>query len=161
MSFQVRIVALPSAFSRSHFQSGQTALDQYFKKQVSQDIRRRTTTCFIALGPQDELLGYYTLAAASINLSGLPSLYANKLPRYPSVPTVRLGRLAVDQRYQGQGWGGVLLVDAIQRATNVEIGAYAMIVDAKDQVAANFYAYHGFVGLQDMPLSLFLPLKGV
>ena len=54
-----------------------------------------------------------------------------KLPRYPTVPAVRMGRLAVDQSFKGQGMGGALLADALARAARSEIAAYALLVDAK------------------------------
>ena len=85
----------------------------------------------------------------------------NKLPRYPSVPAVRMGRLAVDQNFKGQGLGGALLSDALDRAANSEITAYALVVDAKDESAASFYRHHGFIALPDSQLTLFLPLKTV
>ena len=70
-------------------------------------------------------------------------------PRYASVPVVRMGRLAVDQRYRGKKLGSALLWDAVLRATRSEIAAFALVVDAKDDAAANFYRYHGFVALDD------------
>jgi GNAT superfamily N-acetyltransferase len=100
-------------------------------------------------------------ASASLLLADLPASLSKKLPRYPSVPAVRLGRLAVDQTYQGQGLGGALLADALDRAARAEIAAYALLVDAKDEPAAAFYRHHGFVALPDSPLTLFLPLATV
>ena len=69
-----------------------------------------------------------------------------------------MGRLAVDQAFQGQGFGGALLADALDRATRSEIAACALMVDAKDKAAAAFYQHHGFLALPGMPLTLFLPL---
>jgi predicted GNAT family N-acyltransferase len=94
-------------------------------------------------------------------LPDLPVAIARKLPRYPSVPTVRMGRLAVDQDFKGQGLGGALLADALARAARAEIAANALLVDAKDDSAAAFYRHHGFIALPETPLSLFLPLATV
>jgi GNAT superfamily N-acetyltransferase len=69
-----------------------------------------------------------------------------------------MGRLAVDEAFTGQGLGGALLADALERAIRSEIAAYALIVDAKDDTAATFYRHHGFIPLPDTPLTLFLPL---
>ena len=91
-------------------------------------------------------------------LTDLPADLAKKLPRYPSLPTVRMGRLAVDQNFQGQGLGGALLGDALHRSIRSEIMAYAMVVDAKDDVAAHFYKHQGFISLPNAPQTLFLPL---
>jgi predicted GNAT family N-acyltransferase len=72
-----------------------------------------------------------------------------------------MGRLAVDQTLKGQGLGGALLADALDRAARSEIAAYALMVDAKDEAAAAFYRHHGFIALSDLPLTLFLPLATV
>ena len=105
--------------------------------------------------------GYYTLASASMSLSDLPMTLAKKLPRYPSAPAVRMGRLAVSKVYKGKGLGAALLVDAIRRVASAEIAAYALVVDAKDKAAAGFYTHHGFIALPEHPLFLFLPLATV
>ena len=86
---------------------------------------------------------------------------AKKLPRYPSVPAVRMGRLAVSDSFKGKGLGAALLADALRRAATAEIAAYALVVDAKDESAAGFYAHHGFVVLPEQPLFLFLHLATV
>lgn len=83
---------------------------------------------------------------------------AKKLPRYPTVPAVRMGRLAVAQDFKGQGLGGALLADALDRCVRSEIAAYAMVVDAKDESAAAFYRHHGLITLPDQAHILFLPL---
>ena len=64
-------------------------------------------------------------AKAGVLLADRPEALAKKLPRYPSVPTVRMGRLAVDQAFKGQGLGAALLADALRRAVTAEIAAYA------------------------------------
>jgi ribosomal protein S18 acetylase RimI-like enzyme len=72
-----------------------------------------------------------------------------------------MGRLAVGQEFQGQGLGAALLADALSRACNSQIAAFALLVDAKDQHAANFYLRHGFIAFPSTPLRLFLPLATV
>ena len=91
---------------RQDFASGSEPLDRYFRTQVTQDIRRRITACFVAVSGEGRIAGYYTLAATSVPLSDLPAEIGRKLPRYPSVPAVRMGRLAVDAAFKGQGLGG-------------------------------------------------------
>ncbi len=156
-----RVVPYESQHNREHFSCGTPALDQYFKNQVSQDIRRRVASCFVALAINQSVAGFYTLAATSVALTDLPAHHAKKLPRYPLVPAVRMGRLAVGSEYQGQGLGAALLADALQRAASADIAAYAFVVDAKDNQAARFYIHHGFTQLPDAALTLFLPLAGV
>ncbi len=153
-----RLALLDASHDRSGFDSGSPALDRYFKEQVTQDVRRRVASCFVALTEDQRIAGFYTLASASVPLTELTPEAIKKLPRYRAVPTVRMGRLAVDQSFKGQGLGGALLGDALTRAARSEIAAYALVVDAKDGPAAAFYRHHGFIALPDTPLTLFLPL---
>lgn len=161
MATKFSVVALDLTSDRSDFESGVAALDQYFQTRVGQDIKRRVTACFVATDAHGQIAGYYTLAAASVLLTDLPDAVAKKLPRYPSVPAVRMGRVAVHQRYKGKGLGAALLADALRRAVTAEIAAYALVVDAKDKHAASFYAHHGFMALPDQPLFMFMPLATV
>ena len=151
------IAALDARHDRAVFNSGSKPLDRYLREQATQDIRRRVAACFVALSEQ-RIAGYYTLASASLLLADLPASTGKKLPRYPTVPAVRMGRLAVDQAFKGQSLGAALLADALHRAIRSEIAAYALMVDAKDDSAAAFYQHHGFIALPSSPLALFLPL---
>lgn len=153
-----RVVPLTAQHARAGFECGTAALDRYFHEQVMQDMRRRIASCFVAVDQEERIAGFYTLASASVLLTTLPAATIKKLPRYPSVPAVRLGRLAVDSAFAGIGLGGALLADAIVRTRNAQIAAFALVVDAKDDKAQGFYQHHGFLPLTDMPLSLFLPL---
>lgn len=153
-----RVVPLDRAHDRKTFNSGSEPLDSYFKERVTQDIQRRVTACFVALFGDGRIAGYYTLASASVFLGDLPAELTKKLPRYPSVPAVRMGRLAVDRTFRGQGLGAALLADALIRVIRSEIAAYALVVDAKDEKAADFYRHHGFLETATEPLTLFLPL---
>jgi hypothetical protein len=75
----LRVIPLAAAHDRTNFDSGCEPLDRYFRLQVSQDIRRRVTACFVALTPDQHIAGYYTLASASLLLADLPAATAKKL----------------------------------------------------------------------------------
>lgn len=152
------VAPLDTAHDRSAFSSSSESLNRYLREQVTQDVRRRVAACFVALTGEQRIAGYYTLASASVLLADLPASIGKKLPRYPTVPAVRMGRLAVDQAFKGQGLGGALLADALDRAARSEIATYALMVDAKDETATAFYRHHGFIALHNSPLTLFLPL---
>lgn len=158
---QFKLAQLDAKHDRSAFDSDSEPLNRYLQGQVRQDIRRRVTACFVALAKGNRVAGYYTLASASILLADLPASIGKKLPRYPTVPAVRMERLAVDREFKGQGLGGALLADALDRAARPEIAANALTVDAKDEAAAAFYRHHGFIALPDSPWTLFLPLATV
>jgi GNAT superfamily N-acetyltransferase len=148
------------AHDRSGFDCGVPALNIYLQKQAGQEVRRRVTACYLLIEQAtSEIAGYYTLSAGSVLLSDLPEASANQLPRYPSVPVIRIGRLAVDRRYQGHSLGSVLIYDALKRAATGEIGVYAIVVDAKDDVAVAFYERHGFVAFESAPRMLYLSIS--
>lgn len=155
------VALLDASHDRSRFDCGTPALNRYLAEQASQDMRRRVASCFVARNDAGRIAGYYTLAAASVPLTELPAAVTKKLPRYRAVPTVRMGRLAVDLSFRGQGLGGALLADALARSMRSEIAAYALLVDAKDEQASAFYQHHGFIPLPEAALTLFLPLAGV
>ncbi|HUI77242.1 MAG TPA: GNAT family N-acetyltransferase [Bryobacteraceae bacterium] len=153
------IEPLSSRHDRTEFTCGVDALDRYFRQQAGQDVRRRVAACFVAREiATDRIAGYYTLAAAGIPLTDMPAALAKRLPRYPSVPVARLGRLAVARDFQGLKLGGALLWDAVDRAVRSEVAVYALVVDAKDEAAESFYRHHGFVALSGAPRTLVLPL---
>ena len=154
----LQLLRLHRSHDRSLVNSGSAPLDNYFRHQVTQDVHRRVTTCYGALTRKQRIAGFYTLASAALLLSELPADQAKKLPRYPTVPAVRMGRLAVDRDFKGMGLGGALLADAFDRAMRAEIAAYALVVDAKDESAAAFYRHHGLIAFRGQPLLLFLPL---
>jgi GNAT superfamily N-acetyltransferase len=110
--------------------------------------------------PPKTILGYYTLSAFGVDPGSLPASVARRLPACPLMPATLLGRLAVDQRYRGQGIGEFLLMDALHRAyvQSSQIAAIA-VVDAIDDQAARFYRHFNFIPLPDRPDRLFLPMK--
>ncbi|MDR1922304.1 MAG: GNAT family N-acetyltransferase [Candidatus Adiutrix sp.] len=140
---------------RAGFISGEAALDQYLKTQASQDMRRGLANVVVAAKPgSNEICGYYTLSAASVDLTDLPESLRGKLPRYGQVPAVLLGRLAVAQKAQGQGLGALLLADAVKRADRSELGWAALTIKAKHDKAASFYRRFGFHSFPHEPLLL-------
>lgn len=146
--------------ARNKFDCGSESLNTYFHSRITQDTKRNITQGFVAVTPDDTIVGYYTLSASNVSLVGLPEDYKRKLPRYPAVPVARMGRLAVDISFQKKGLGAVLLANALHRliAAQETMGIYALVVDAKDSKAARFYLHHGFIPTIGDPLCLFLTL---
>lgn len=156
MTGRFRAESLSAELDRSGFSSGVTPLDRYFQEQVSQDIRRRVTACYVAIeADTSRIAGYYTLTAGSIPLADVPDSLARRLSRYQIVP---VARLAVELSYRGQKLGGALLWDAMIRAIRSEVAVFALVVDAKDDQAAAFYQHHGFMAFGSLPHQLILPL---
>jgi GNAT superfamily N-acetyltransferase len=96
-----------------------------------------------------------------VKLAELPAEVARRLPRCPLVPATLLGRLAVDRKYQGQGYGRFLLADALACALRSEIASFAVVVDAKDETARRFYERESFLPFPDQPMKLFRPMADI
>lgn len=155
--------ALTKKRDRKDFDCGVEVLNDYLVRFASQDVKRKVAAVFVIV-PADEpkrVVGYYTLCATSVELSGLPDDAAKRLPRYPQVPGILIGRLARDVGHPGLG--RLLLADALSRCTRsaAEIAAAVVVVDAKDKSAADFYERFGFVSLPKMKSRLFLPMETV
>lgn len=158
MSARLRVAPLGAAHDRGGFRSRSEPLNRYFREQASQDVRRRLSICPVAVDAGGSLVGYYTLSAWSVPLDKLDARAQRKLPKYEAIPVILLGQLAIDERFVGKGYGAALLADAIQRALQTDLGAYAMFTQAKDEQAARFCRHHGFVESPDDPLQLHLAL---
>jgi ribosomal protein S18 acetylase RimI-like enzyme len=154
-----RFEALSDSHDRAAFCCGDDVLDRYFQTQVTQDMRRRITNCFVVVEiATGHVAAYYTLSAASIPLVDLPPDETRRLPRYPTLPAVRIGRLAVDRRFQRRGLGELMLMNAVHRTMQDAAAAFALLVDAKNDLAAGFYRRYGFRPIAGKPRTLFLPL---
>jgi len=142
---------LSSAHNKKEFSCGKAMLNNYLHKQANQDMKRKLSACFVLEDEKTRLLkGYYTLANNSIPQSWIPTEFQKKLPKsYTSIPTTLLGRLAIDSRFQGQGLGKYLLIDALKRSFEMSkiIGSFAVVVDPLDKDAERFYSQYGFVVL--------------
>ena len=157
------ITRLNKDHDRTAFSCGKAPLDAYLQSLVSQYEKRRLGRTFVATEPAStRVAGFYTLAAGSIGVSILPASIRKKLPKHP-VPTIHLGRLAVDKAYRGQRLGETLLLHALKAALELSesLGAYAVDVWAIDNEAREFYLKYGFLALEDEPLHLYLSMATV
>lgn len=155
---------LNSTHKKSDFSCGKEMLDTYIQKQANQDVKRKLSACFVINETETNLIkGYYTLSNNSIPSEFIPDQIRKKLPRtYETIPTTLLGRLAIDDRFQGQGIGKLILIDALKRSYEISktIGSFAVVVDPIDQDAENFYNKYGFIKLPDSG-KMFLPMKTI
>lgn len=150
---------LAKAHDRTDFTCGNDQIDAYFRNTVSQDIKRKYATCFVAREiATDRVAGFYTLSSSNVPLTDVPEPLAKKLPRYPTVPAVLIGWLGRHQDYAGLGLGDALLFDAIRTVATAPIEAHAIFADAIDKQAVAFYTGFGFLPLASRPKTLFLPI---
>lgn len=153
---------LGRSHDRKHFDCGEPALNEYLARYARQNHESGGAKSFVAIPPENptRILGYYSLCPTSLEYARTPDVVRHGLGRY-NVPVFRLGRLAVDRSVQGKGLGGQLLIAAGRRclAVATQAGGVALLIDAKNERAAHWYAGYGAVALLDAPLTLLLPFS--
>lgn len=146
---------------RTAFDCGEPALNEYLRQHARRNHERGASKTILAISTAQDaaILGYYTLSPASVEYARTPDIARRGLGRY-DVPGFRLARLAVSLSMHGQGLGGQLLLAAARRCilAAAEVGGVMLLIDAKSDRAARWYASYGAVPLLDAPLSLVLPL---
>ena len=160
MSDDLAIELLTEKHDRVSFDCGEPSLNEYLQRFARQNAELFLGRTYVLVVPgQARIEGYYTISGGSIARGELPE---KRLPRYP-VPVVLMGRLAVDRQAQGRGFGELLLLDALKRAAQLaqHLGIYAVVVDALNERARNFYRRYGFAETVDDPMRLYLPIKKV
>lgn len=158
----MEIINLQKQHNRSDFDSKTPLLDEYIRKQASQDVRKDLSACYVLTDNADRVIAYYTLSGNTIPQEGMPNDLLKKLklpPSYIDLPAVLLGRLAVDQKHKGKRYGELLLMDALQRCLilSSQIGTLAVIVDPIDEESKSFYQKYGFLSLKDSE-KMFIPM---
>jgi GNAT superfamily N-acetyltransferase len=147
---------------RRSFDCGQLELNQFLHGFARQSHARGGAKTFLAVDDLDgqTVCGYYSLSPASIEYARTPALARRGLGHY-DIGAFRLVRLAVRIDLQGQGLGGQLLLAAGRRCLRVaaEVGGTVLLIDAKNEQVATWYASYGALPLLDAPLSLLLPLE--
>lgn len=165
MQSTFEIHPLDSSFDRDQFECGTETLNKFLKSHARQNQDKGVSRTFVAIESSDKkkrVLGFYSQSMAQVDLSNFPEAIQKKLPRHP-VPAARIGRLATDIKVRGRGLGKLLVVDALRRVKAVagQIGVYAVIVDAKDQAAKDFYLKLGFVVSLSDPMLLFYSVASI
>ncbi len=149
---------------RDRFTCGQSDLDEFLQRFAMQQMRKNLTVVRVLVDSErpSEILGFYSLSGAQIEISSLHESERKTLPRYP-LPCFRMGRLACGSEHQGRGIGRALIGLAVSRCVEAKthVAAFALIVDAKDESARAFYSHYGFVQMMDSPMSLYLPLAAL
>lgn len=158
------ITLLGNIHDRTHFNCGKELLDNYLKKQASQDVKKRLSVCFVLVDENNLVKGFYTLSNSSIPQKEVPTKISKKLPNsYTDIPVTLLGRLAIDKTIFKKGFGEFLLIDALKESYVVSknaIGSLAVVVDLIDEDAISFYNNYGFILLPDSG-KMFLPMNTI
>lgn len=159
----IKIELLNSLLNKKGFKCGKGMLDNYLHTQASQDVKRKLCVVF-AMFEDTVIKGYYTLSNASVPAELIPKDIKKKMPRsYEALPVTLLGRLAIDEKFKGQGLGGIILLDALKRSYEIaskSVGSIGVVVDPLDNEALAFYKKFGFILLPDSG-KMFLPMADI
>jgi len=155
---------IAKSHDRESFDCGEAALNEFLRRYARKSHEQGGAKTFLAIDDADgqTVLGYYSVSPAAVAYDRTPEVVRQGLARH-DVPVFRLARLAVSLPAQGQGLGGQLLLAAGKRCllVSAQVGGVALLIDAKSERAANWYASYGAMPLLDAPLSLLLPFKTI
>lgn len=152
MEAKVVVLSPQHKNAKKSFKCGSDILDKYLAQFAFQDQQKKLSVCFVFENPSEEIIGYYTLNASSIDAKNI--IDQRLMPfktNYQTLPIILIGRFAIDQHHKGKGFGKKLLSDALKRCTQQahQIGACAVFVEPKDESARQFYLKFGFRSLPD------------
>jgi GNAT superfamily N-acetyltransferase len=150
-------VPLAPGHALDDFRSGVEPLDDWLKRRARHNEAGGGSRTFVLCAGQ-RVVGYYSLAAGSLLPNAATGQVRRNMPN--PVPVILLGRLAVDQAWQGKGLGGDLLHDAVLRALSAGevVGVRAMLVHAISAEAKAFYEKLGFHPSPIDPMMLMITL---
>lgn len=147
---------------REEFESSSPELNNFLRTGARQQNTKGGARTWVLTTADDpgQIVGYYSLAPTAVATIDVPESLRGHLGRYP-VPGILLARLAVDRRFEGQGIGGLLFMDAAVKTMQAVdyAGGHLFVIDAKDVRATDWYARFGVQALPSQPLRLFLTVK--
>lgn len=154
---------------RENFDCGKEILNIYLKERANRERNKKLNVIYVAVPDELEnekkpILGYFTLSASCIAHPHLKedSFYKH-VPSTYKIPSIKIGRLAVDVKYQNSGIGKLLLKDALIKIaqTSSLVGVMAVEVFAKDAEASNFYQKCGFKKLNNSENVMIMAAKTI
>lgn len=154
--------AIANKHDRRSFDCGDVAMNEFLHRYARQSHDAGGAKTFLAIDNADNstVLGFYSVAPGALAYADTPELLRRGLARH-DVPGFRLARIATHIRLQGKGLGGQLLAAAARRCLRAaaEIGGLVLIIDAKNDRAAEWYVGYGAVPLINKPLTLVMSLS--
>lgn len=160
----------PARHDRVPFSCGIDQVDNFFRRTANKLSKAGNIRAFVMTGPENELIGFYATNAHAIDYTNLPERFARTRPAHGSIPAAYISMIGVDSRFQGQGYGGDLLVDCLKRLVVAAdaLGIAVVMLDVldcgnPDTVAKRvaLYTGYGFERLASNGLRLFLPIATV
>ena len=151
-----RPVELGENHDLSQFDCGNVELNDWLKRKALKNHKNNASKTFVILeADSNNVVGFFCVSAGSVNRVNAPGGISRNQP--DPIPVIVLGRLAIDQSIQGQGYGGQLVKFAYEKSQKISksLGVRALMVNAKDEASKRFYERYGFIESCIDPLLLF------
>lgn len=157
----------PARHDRAAFSCGVEQVDNFFKKTANKLSKADNVRVFAMVDADGVLIGFYALNAHSVDYQDLPAKFAKTRPGHGVIPAAYISMIGVDSRFQGNGFGGDLLVDCLARIARVanDLGTAVVMLDVLDcgelglvEKRKALYQGYGFEPLPSNELRLFLPM---
>lgn len=154
-------ITAPSPISDSHdisaFDCGNSTLNDWLQKRALKNEQNGASRTFVVCN-DNTVIGYYSLAVGAVTKEESSGKVRRNMPE--PIPVMVLGRLAVDQQWQGKQIGVGMLKDAVLRTLVVaeHAGIRALLVQALSEEAKRFYLQCGFHESPTNDLTLMITL---
>ncbi len=141
----------------AEFTCGEPSLDDWLRRRALRNESSGASRTYVVCVGQ-RVVGYYALAVGAVAHAGAPGSVRRNMP--DPVPVMVIGRLAVDDNFQGLRIGPGLLRDAVLRTLQAaEIaGIRAILVHAISERARRFYVDGGFIASPVDAMTLMITL---
>lgn len=141
------IEPLSRQHDRERFDCGETEITRFLREQALQDQEKDLSRTMVLTDETEDparVIGYHTLLLMQVRQEEVPK---DKPKIKRGIPVILLGQLGVDQGFQGQGYGELLLMDAQARVQEISkrTGVRAMMLDARTERLAHWYEEHDFI----------------
>jgi GNAT superfamily N-acetyltransferase len=142
-----RLEPLADRHVLEQFACGKTPLDDWLKQHARTATGQGTRTYVLVDSTTGLVVGYCAIAPHLVEREALPAQIGRGAPQ--RIPAILLAKLALDERFHGDGLGRELLVRALQLIVESakKAGGRLVVVDAIDDEAAAFYEQHDFARL--------------
>lgn len=145
-----------------NFDCGVAELNDFIKQEAKECITKWLCAVRVLFDQESkQLLGFYSIAPASLEVRRLSVAYQQKMGVQWPIPCWIIGKLAVNQSYQHLGLGKIVLMGALESivARSSKGEGALIIVDAKNKKVKKFYKHYDFTSLPNSGLRLILPIR--
>ncbi|WP_298535575.1 GNAT family N-acetyltransferase [uncultured Methanobrevibacter sp.] len=151
-----KIELLNQYHNLSSFDCGDDDLNEFLKKDAFIEQKKKLSLTHLIFY-QGEVIGYFSLLTDKISVKNLKNreikenIKTNLKNNYKTIPSVKIGRLAIDKKYAKKGIGSFILnnlIITLNEISKKDIGFRLISVEGYAE-AYHFYTTNNFVPLQN------------